>query len=107
MARLSLGDNRASSAARRFEEVDEVTMSTTILTLEELQEARNIIDHLHEGVIDECAMLEGDNWGCPTEGTEEIRAVLKELSDMGWPFLEKLDKLIEMKSQSTEVSSIS
>jgi hypothetical protein len=74
-------------------------MSTTILTLDEFKAARSYIDHIHEGCIDELASLEGDNWGCPVEGTEERRAILKKLCDLGFPFLDNLDKLIELKEK--------
>lgn len=70
-------------------------MSCVILTLEELIDARNTIDHLHEGVIDLAVVLESGNWGLPAEGTEEIRGVLARLGDIGFSFLEDLDKYIE------------
>ena len=72
-------------------------MSTIILTLDEIEEAYNYIDHIHDGIIDELASLEGDNWGCPVEGSEEIRAILRRLSDAGFTFLDDLNTLIEKK----------
>jgi hypothetical protein len=70
-------------------------MSTTILTLEELQDARYSFEHLHEGIIDLLASLESDNWGCPVEETEAIRDTLANLADDGFDFLLNLGKYIE------------
>jgi hypothetical protein len=72
-------------------------MSTTILSLDELESAYNHIDHIHEGIIDELASLEGGNWGCPVEGTEEIRAIMSRLSIQLFPILSDLDKMIKLK----------
>lgn len=78
-------------------------MSTVILTSEELEDAYNSLDHLHEGIIDLLATLEGSNWGCPVEGTEEIRAVLRRLSDAGFPFLEDLKKYQEWQEKQAKI----
>lgn len=77
-------------------------MSTTILSLEELQNARDSFDHLHEGCIDLCATLESGNYGCPVEGTEEIRKILGFLSGIGFPFLKVLDQYIEWQEKEEE-----
>lgn len=72
-------------------------MSTTIFDIDELELLRGYFDYLHAGIIDQLVSFESDSWGCPVEGTEEIREYLEELSELGFQFEEKLDKYIEWK----------
>ncbi len=68
----------------------------------DIRDLYNALDNLHAGAIDTLAGLEGGNWGCPVEGTEEIRAILAEISDRGFPMLEAIEKLAEYMEGGTD-----
>ena len=74
-------------------------MTHTILTIDELNEARAVFDHLHEGVIDLQCDLESGNWGCPVNSTEEIRKNLAVIVSLGFKVLKCLDYYIEWQDK--------
>jgi len=74
-----------------------------MMDLDNLYRVRKDLDLLHEHIIDSLAGLESGNWGCPVEDTEEIREILAKLTDLGFPFLEDLDKYIEWKERMSAI----
>ncbi len=62
---------------------------------EDIEDIYNTLDYFTDTLLNTLCDLESGNWGCPVNGTEELRSILREIID---PMMIALPKISELEN---------